>query len=247
MSPVCELAGIGKTFKRRPVIDRLDLTVQEAEMIAITGRSGTGKSTLLNIIGLLERPTEGTLRLFGQAAPRLGSSAAAKLLRYRLAYLFQNFALIDSETVDYNLVVAQTYVKGGGKAKASARAAVLERVGLAGFGSRRVYELSGGEQQRVAVARILLKPCDLVLADEPTGSLDVDNGQAVLSLLHHVNQAGKAIVIVTHDERVARACTRVVELPAIGVGLSISTARGAVPRGAAVPDGLDQGRPGAEY
>lgn len=191
----------------------MDLKVLEGEMVAITGKSGSGKSTLLNILGLLESADHGTVHLFGEDCLRVRSKDASHLLRLRLGYLFQNYALIDNETVDYNLRIAQAYTKGSRKKKQEIKVEALRRVGLANASKRKVYELSGGEQQRVAIARLLLKPCDLVLADEPTGSLDAVNREEVLRMLHDLNDTGKTIIVVTHDERVAGTCSRVIELP----------------------------------
>jgi putative ABC transport system ATP-binding protein len=215
MGVICELDGVCKAYRGRPVLKDTDLSVAAGEMVAVVGKSGSGKSTLLNIIGLLESPDSGVVRLFGKTGPAVRSVAATRLLRYRLAYLFQNYALIDNEPVDYNLRVAQQFVRSSAKEKRLSRAAVLERVGLAGLAKSKVFELSGGEQQRVAVARLLLKPCELVLADEPTGSLDNDNRDAVLGMLREMNVAGKTIVIVTHDETVASACGRRVTLTGV--------------------------------
>jgi len=212
---VCEVSGMSKGYRSGPVLDGLDLRIGAGEMVAIVGPSGSGKSTLLNIIGLLESVDSGSLSLFGTAAPSVRSAAAKRLLRKRLAYLFQNYALIDSETVESNLKIAQEFTGGSRSAKRRQRHEVLGRVGLAGAGARRIYELSGGEQQRVAIARVLLKPCDLVLADEPTGSLDTDNRDLVLGMLGDLNAAGKTIVVVTHDPVVAAACTRVVALRSV--------------------------------
>jgi putative ABC transport system ATP-binding protein len=212
MKPVCEMVGVSKSYRGHSVIDGMNLTVSEGEMVAITGKSGSGKTTVLNMLGLLEMPDQGTVRLFGESSPRTRSPMANQLLRFRLAYLFQNYALIDNETVDYNLQVAQAYAKGTSRDKRQLKAQALERVGLPKAGRRKVYELSGGEQQRVAIARILLKPCDLVLADEPTGSLDAQNRDEVLRMLRELNGSGKTILIVTHDERVTESCKRVIEL-----------------------------------
>lgn len=213
MNPVCELRGVSKSYHGRSIISNMDLKVLEGEMVAITGKSGSGKSTLLNILGLLESADHGTVHLFGEDCLRVRSKEASRLLRLRLGYLFQNYALIDNETVDYNLRIAQAYTKGSRKKKQEIKVEALRRVGLANAGKRKVYELSGGEQQRVAIARLLLKPCDLVLADEPTGSLDAVNRDEVLGMLHDLNDAGKTIIVVTHDERVAGTCSRVIELP----------------------------------
>jgi putative ABC transport system ATP-binding protein len=223
MAPICELRDVGKSYRGRPVVAALTLAIRAGDMVAITGPSGSGKSTILNLMGLLEVPDSGTLELFGAPAPRVKSRSAGKLLRERIGYLFQNYALIDSETVDYNLQIAQQYVRESPGQKRERRTRVLERVGLSGAGHRRVYELSGGEQQRVAIARLLLKPCDLVLADEPTGSLDAGNRDDVLRMLAEMNASGKTVVIVTHDPAVASMCDRVIDLAApvtVGSGAS---------------------------
>ncbi len=213
MELVCELAQVSKSYDAHPVLRDFDLAVMRGEKVAITGKSGSGKSTLLNIIGLLETADEGRVSLFGQSAPKVGSARANRILRSRLGYLFQNFALIDGETVDHNLAVAQAYTVGSRAQKRKAREVALGSVGLAGLGGRRVFELSGGEQQRTAIARLMLKPCDLILADEPTGSLDGVNKDIVLGLIDRLNESGKTVIIVTHDEAVAARCGKTLRLP----------------------------------
>ena len=210
---VCELVGVGKSYDGHEVISNINLAVMRGEMLAITGKSGSGKSTLLNIIGLLETADHGEVRLFGEPSPRVRSARATRMLRFRLGYLFQNFALVDGESVDYNLRIAQAYAKGARSGRPGARRSALQAVGLSTFGGRKVYGLSGGEQQRVAIARLRLKPCDLVLADEPTGSLDVTTADIVLAMLRELNAGGKTMIIVTHDDRVAAECDRVIALP----------------------------------
>src|ERR1035437_3911946 len=210
---VCELIGVGKSYDGHAVVSGIDLAVKKGEMLAITGKSGSGKSTLLNIIGLLETADQGEAQLFGEPSPRVGSAKATRMLRFKLGYLFQNFALIDGESVDYNLRIAQAYTKGLRLGRQEARRSALRAVGLSNSGGQKVYELSGGEQQRVAIARLMLKPCDLVLADEPTGSLDATNADSVLAMLRELNAGGKTMIIVTHDDRVAAACDRVIALP----------------------------------
>jgi putative ABC transport system ATP-binding protein len=211
--PVCELLGVGKAYRGGFVVEGVELAVVAGEMVAITGRSGSGKSTLLNIMGLLESPDRGEVRLFGRPAPRVGSSGATRLLRSRIGYLFQNYALIDDDTVDRNLQLAQAYVSASRRQHTESRQGALAAVGLPGFGPRKVYELSGGEQQRVAIARLMLKPCDLILADEPTGSLDQANADAVVEMLRDLNDRGRTVVIVSHDQEVAAACDRKFALP----------------------------------
>ncbi|MGW4400047.1 ABC transporter ATP-binding protein [Amycolatopsis nivea] len=213
MEFLCELRGIRKQYALHPVLDGFALSVQPGEFTALTGASGAGKSTVLNLLGLLESPDGGEVRLFGERAPRPRSRAANLLRRNRLGYLFQNFALIDSETVEHNLEIALTYAQRG-TPKPDRIKEALAQVGLRRSEHRKIHSLSGGEQQRVAVARLLLKPCDLVLADEPTGSLDAKNRDRVLDLLQQLNEAGKTIIVATHDEAVAERCSRVVDLSA---------------------------------
>jgi putative ABC transport system ATP-binding protein len=209
---ICELTDVTKSFRGRTVINNLSLSVARGEMVALTGRSGMGKSTVLNMMGLLENYDSGAVELFGTAAPKVKSKPAEKILRYRLGYLFQNYALIDGETADYNLKIAQKYASTPRGEKAHQRSEALRRTGLQGCAERKVYELSGGEQQRLALARLMLKPCELVLADEPTGSLDAENREHILDILRGMRNEGKTIIIVTHDSQVADACDRVISL-----------------------------------
>jgi putative ABC transport system ATP-binding protein len=207
----CELRGVAKRYNGRSVLTGFDLSIGPGEMVAVTGVSGAGKSTVLNMLGLLEAPDSGDVLISGDRAPRPLSRAANRYRRNRLGYLFQNFALIDNATVRENLDVALTYApQRSGRAQRIADA--LAHVGLPGAEDRRIYSMSGGEQQRVAVARLLLKPCDIVLADEPTGSLDTANRDVVLGLLRELNQQGKTVIVATHDDVVVNACTRVVRL-----------------------------------
>jgi putative ABC transport system ATP-binding protein len=207
----CELLGVRKSYGGRRVLEDLDLRIGKGEFVVLAGASGTGKSTVLNLIGLLDAPDAGKVRILGEKAPRPRTRAANLQRRYRLGYLFQNFALIDNESVAHNLRIALTYAERG-TPKREHIAQALARVGLPGAEDRKIFSLSGGEQQRVAVARLLLKPCDIVLADEPTGSLDAENREVVLDLLGKLNESGKTIIVATHDDAVADRCSRVVDL-----------------------------------
>jgi putative ABC transport system ATP-binding protein len=211
-SVVCEFSKVSKSFRGRNIINELSFEIKRGEMVALTGKSGSGKSTVLNMIGLLEPVDSGSVSLFGTPAPKVKSKRAENLLRHKLGYLFQNYALIDGETADYNLKVAQTYARTPRRDQPAHRSDSLQRTGLEGASDRKVYELSGGEQQRLALARLILKPCDLVLADEPTGSLDAENRDHILGILHAMRSEGKTIIIVTHDSVVASACDRVINL-----------------------------------
>ncbi|WP_314148819.1 ATP-binding cassette domain-containing protein [uncultured Leifsonia sp.] len=207
----CELRSVCKSYAGTVVLSDFDLAVGRGEMVAITGASGSGKSTLLNLIGLLDAADSGDVLLWGQAAPRPRTRRATRLIRDHLGYLFQNFALIDNATVEQNLAVALTDRRHG-RRRNDRFAEVLERVGLPGTERRTVYSLSGGEQQRVALARLLLRPRSLILADEPTGSLDASNRAVVLDVLREMNRDGATTLIATHDEDIIEACRRTVHL-----------------------------------
>lgn len=236
---VCEFTNVAKSFRGREIISNLSFEIQRGEMVALTGKSGTGKSTVLNMIGLLEPIDSGSVSLFGAAAPKVKSKRAEILLRHRLGYLFQNYALIDGETADYNLKVAQTYAGVPRKKQLNHRIDSLRRTGLEGFGGRRVYELSGGEQQRLSLARLMLKPCELVLADEPTGSLDAENRDHILEILHGMRNDGKTIIIVTHDSTVAATCDRVVNLEQ-GTNKALEVVNGSVSQTGVVSGRIQQ-------
>ncbi|MFB7640457.1 ABC transporter ATP-binding protein [Peribacillus butanolivorans] len=212
MGNVCELVEVSKSYTGSQILDKVNLTISDHEMVAITGKSGSGKTTILNIIGILEKPDSGMVRIFGKENPRIGSTQANKLLRTKIAYLFQNFGLIDNSTVEDNLEIPLIYSKSSKKEKQKNKKQVLEQVGLQVSLNQKIHELSGGEQQRVAIARILLKQCDLILADEPTGSLDIENRNEIMQILKQLNQNGKTIVIVTHDPYIADTCDRVISL-----------------------------------
>ncbi len=205
------LKDINKSFGAHVILKDFNLTIEDREMLAIIGESGKGKSTLLNIIGLLEPYQSGGLIFNDIRNPKINGKQATILRRKTIGYLFQNFALMENCTVAENLRWALAYQSVKNKAEVIAQA--LKKVNLPSeIMKQKVVELSGGEQQRVAIARLFLKPCDVVLADEPTGSLDPANRDLVISLLHQLNEAGKTIVIVTHDMLVANSCPQRLEL-----------------------------------
>jgi putative ABC transport system ATP-binding protein len=212
MNSVCELINVSKSYNKREVLSNINLSVEAGDMIAITGKSGCGKSTLLNMIGLLEKPDKGKIKLLGYDNLHNNPKQRMLILRNSLSYLFQNYALIDNASVDYNLEIPLTYADKNKKEKEKMKREALERVGLSVGLNQRVHELSGGEQQRVALARILLKPCELILGDEPTGSLDSENRDAIMGILKELNKQGKTIILVTHDEEVAKVCHRKINL-----------------------------------
>ncbi|MFV2199184.1 ABC transporter ATP-binding protein, partial [Nocardiopsis sp. LOL_012] len=166
---------LSKSFGPRTLWQGLDLDLPPGQVLALTGPSGAGKTTLLNCLGLLESPTGGTIAYQGRDLTRLRAGGRRRFRRDHLGYLFQNYALMENATVRENLDVARR--------DRPAQAEALERVGLAGRAKERVHHLSGGEQQRVALARLLVKRPSLVLADEPTGALDEGNGRMVIDTL----------------------------------------------------------------
>lgn len=212
MSSIIELKNINKSYNKKKVLNNISLQVNEGEMVAIVGASGKGKSTLLNIIGLLDAPDSGDVVIDGEKNVAPNTSKSNKILRDKIGYLFQNFALVDNETVLENLMIGVKYVKYSKKEKINNIKSILEEVKLSGYEDKKIYELSGGEQQRVAIARIMLKPSKIILADEPTGSLDEINRNLVIELLKKINHSGKTVLIVTHDKVVSESCKRSIYL-----------------------------------
>ena len=155
---------------------------------------------------------QGEYILFNEPAPKSNTKKSNQIIREKISYLFQNFALVDSLTVKENLLMALKYVKNSKKDKEEAINKALSQVGLDGFENSKVFEISGGEQQRVSIARAILKPSELILADEPTGSLDAKNRDEIMDILRNLNRNGKTIVIVTHDAEVAKKCDRIINL-----------------------------------
>ncbi|MFG2890759.1 ATP-binding cassette domain-containing protein [Streptomyces sp. NPDC048248] len=204
-----DIVKLSKTFGTRTLWSDVTVTVSSGEMLALVGPSGSGKSTLLNCIGLLDKPNAGEIRHEGADITRFGRREIRRFRRDILGYLFQNYALIENATVATNLEVAvkpQRTLRG----KTSVDIAeALERVGMAGQDEEKIHHLSGGEQQRVALARLMVKRPALVLADEPTGALDHANATAVIDILREMSDAGCAVVIATHDDRVRDRCDAV--------------------------------------
>ena len=161
---------------------------------------------------MIEKYDSGSVKLFGNDINRTSIFARQKLIRYKIGYLFQNYALVDDSSVMNNLLMGMKYIKESDKIKKSKISETLKLVGLDGYEKKMIYKLSGGEQQRVAIARVMLKPSELILADEPTGSLDPENRDIVMDLLKKLNNEGKTILLVSHDVNVVKSADRVVEL-----------------------------------
>lgn len=209
---ILELKNINKSYRDKQILSNFNLQVQRNEILAIYGKSGTGKSTILNIAGLLDDFQKGELKLLGERAPKINSKKALLLKRNCISYLFQNYALIESQSIGKNLEVALHYTDFSNKEKIKLKEGALDKVGLSIPLNKKVYELSGGEKQRIALARVLLKPSKLILADEPTGSLDSENRNNILDILFQEHQLGKTLIIVTHDRYILNRCNRHIEL-----------------------------------
>jgi ABC-type lipoprotein export system ATPase subunit len=211
--PVLTAVGLTKTVgsgrARRLLLDGVSLTVARGEIVAVLGRSGSGKSTLLNLLGGLDSPDAGTIELAGERLTGRGSRTLARLRLRHIGFVFQQFQLIEECTGREN-VLMPTRLPGAPAGGARRAAALIEQLGIAHVADHLPHELSGGEQQRFALARALVNDPELILADEPTGSLDAENGAAVLELLRGL--APRALVIVTHERDVAGIADRVVSL-----------------------------------
>ncbi|MBQ1506001.1 MAG: ABC transporter ATP-binding protein [Erysipelotrichales bacterium] len=192
-----EIKHLHKKFGTHTIFEDAEFTVPEGKLTGIYGKSGSGKSTLLNIISGIEKAESGSIQVLGYTLDKHPGSVRTKLLREEIGILFQNYALIDNMTVEQNVKIAQKFSKDHSK---ETIAKALGKVGLEGFEKRKIYELSGGEQQRVAMARLMVKPCRLVLADEPTGNVDASNKEVIMNLFKELQNMGKTILIVTHDD-----------------------------------------------
>ncbi|MDT0210455.1 ATP-binding cassette domain-containing protein [Curtobacterium sp. BRD11] len=204
-----EARGISKQRGGHTLWEDLTFSVAAGEVVALTGPSGCGKSTLLDCVGHIDRVDSGTISIGGVDAGR--SARRARLLRRdHIGYLFQDFGLVHDATVGANVDLARP--TGRGRRRGLSTAAALEQVGLGGRSTARAHELSGGEQQRVALARLLVKQPSVILADEPTSALDADNAALVLDRLESFAAAGAAVLIATHAPSVTRRAARVIAL-----------------------------------
>src|SRR5215211_886665 len=214
---VVRARGLVKTFGEgrvaRRVLDGADLDVEAGEVVAVLGRSGSGKSTLLHLLGGLDRPQAGSIELAGVDVARASERALSALRRRHVGFVFQFFHLLPELSGEANVLLAGR-VRGASPGAAARGRALVDRLGLRDVAGSLPAQLSGGEQQRFAIARALVNDPAVLLADEPTGNLDVEAGAGVLALLRELADEGRAVVLVTHEANAAAIADRVLRLEA---------------------------------
>jgi putative ABC transport system ATP-binding protein len=211
----CVVAAVAltKTYRRGReqvrALDNVTFDVRPGEFIAVVGPSGAGKSTLLNIAGCMDTPSSGTLRLLGRSVENVSERERTLLRREQIGFVFQNFGLLPTLTVAENVALPAFFARRRPDHRVNE---LLEKVGLSHRGSHRPHELSGGEMQRAAIARALVNGPQLLLADEPTGNLDIATGSTIIDLFRQLNAEGLTIVVVTHNPALASAAQRQIAL-----------------------------------
>ncbi|EHA6442206.1 TPA: ABC transporter ATP-binding protein [Clostridium perfringens] len=217
--PIIKVRNLSKEYliDKKPfkVLDSINLDVYENDMIAIMGKSGSGKSTFLNILGCIDKLSKGEYLLNDLRINDCKDKKLSEIRSKEIGFVFQNFNLINDYTVLDNVKLGILYKKYYTKENLNAKAIALnylKSVGMENKINKYPFQLSGGEQQRVAIARALASNPSIILADEPTGALDIENTENILKLLKEINQKGKTVIIITHDINVAKICDKIVYL-----------------------------------
>jgi putative ABC transport system ATP-binding protein len=216
ITSVVELVDIEKTFRTGdidiPVLKGINLTIEKGEFIALMGPSGSGKSTLMNIVGCLDRPTKGKFVLLGKEVSKLPDDELARIRREELGFIFQTFNLISRISVLKNVEVPMIL---SDVPREMRKARALELLNAVGLGHRIDFSpanISGGERQRVAIARALANDPTIIIADEPTGNLDLKSSNEVMNIMNKLNKEGRTIIMVTHNPEITENCNRVIRL-----------------------------------
>ena len=205
---LCKIYNPGENEVR--ALDHINLEINKGEFVAIIGQSGSGKSTLLNILGCMDTPTSGEYILKGQDVSKMKNKQLSKLRNQVISFVFQYFALMDEYTVFDNIMLPLNCQKYPYKEKKDRVNYYMKRLGIEKYAKKKPTQLSGGQQQRVAIARALVSNADIILADEPTGALDSTTGEELMELLQEINESGKTLILVTHNEKVAEKCNYVI-------------------------------------
>ena len=212
---VISINDISKVYEGPPPVKALDgvsLNVKEGDLVAIVGQSGSGKSTLLNMIGLLDSVTDGSIEIEGKDISDLTDNELSKFRGEKIGFIFQSFFLLPGLTAQENVAEGLLYQGISRPERLEKAGEVLEQVGLGDRFSHLPKELSGGQQQRVAIARALVQDPAFVLADEPTGNLDKESGINILNILKELNNQGKTVIMITHNQEHANMFKKVIEL-----------------------------------
>lgn len=213
-----ELNNIDKTYNKGKsnefqALKDVSLTIEDGEMVAIIGKSGAGKSTLMHIIGCIDDFESGTYILNGEDISSIKEGKRAKIRNKDIGIVMQDFALVEDYTAIENVMIPLYFAKGKLlESKKSIAKKALEKVGIGELASKRVNKLSGGQKQRVAIARAIVNNPSILLADEPTGALDVKTSAEIMGVFKELNEQGITVIIITHDMEVAEGCERVIEI-----------------------------------
>lgn len=201
----------GDTYKIQALQD-ITLTIGEGEFVSIMGRSGSGKTTLLNILGFLDTATSGTFLFGGKDVSHISSKNLWRYRRENIGFVFQNFALIDHNTVLENVILPLQAMNVSRREAVKKADRLLDRMGIAEMKHKYPSQISGGQKQRVAIARALVADPKIILADEPTGALDADTAEEIMQIFQEIHAQGKTVVIVTHDDKIAAKTNRLIRL-----------------------------------
>lgn len=201
----------GDTYKIQ-ALQGITLTIGEGEFVSIMGRSGSGKTTLLNIIGFLDTTTSGTFQFGGKDVSHISGKNLWRYRRENIGFVFQNFALIDHNTVLENVILPLQAMNVSRREAVKKADRLLDRMGIAEMKHKYPSQISGGQKQRVAIARALVADPKIILADEPTGALDADTAEEIMQIFQEIHAQGKTVVIVTHDDKIAAKTNRLIRL-----------------------------------
>lgn len=216
MNTILEMKDIVKTYQmgeeEQTVLNKVSFTLNEGEFVSVLGPSGSGKSTLMNIIGFLDTPTDGKYYLHGEKVDELDETDLAQVRNREIGFVFQQFQLLPRLTAQQNVELPLIYAGIPEKERRRLASEMLTKVGLGNKLKNRPNQLSGGQQQRVAIARALVTQPTILLADEPTGALDQKTGSQIMELFEQLHREGKTIVMITHDEHIAKHGSRIVKI-----------------------------------